>query len=82
LKLALRPTLLARERRYADPAPRDEATHPQAHRSDCGASVLLLPCARVGNQGGAITLLDGSGLKVAGVPYTAAQAKEGWTIVF
>jgi hypothetical protein len=36
-----------------------------------------------GNQGGAITVLDAEGLKVAGVSYTAAQAKrEGWTIVF
>lgn len=36
-----------------------------------------------GNQGGAITVLDAEGLKVAGVSYTVAQAKrEGWTIVF
>jgi Uncharacterized conserved protein (DUF2278)/Lamin Tail Domain len=36
-----------------------------------------------GNQGGAITVLDAQGLKVAGVSYTAAQAqREGWTIVF
>jgi hypothetical protein len=38
---------------------------------------------QLGNSGGAITLLDGSGLKVSGVSYTAAQAEqEGWTIVF
>ncbi|HYH89454.1 MAG TPA: hypothetical protein VEX67_09480 [Solirubrobacteraceae bacterium] len=38
---------------------------------------------RLGNQGGTITLLDGTGLKVAGVSYTAAQAREeGRTIVF
>ena len=38
---------------------------------------------QLGNQGGAITLLDGAGLKVSGVSYTTAQAKqEGWTIVF
>ena len=38
---------------------------------------------RLGNQGGAITLLDGAGLKVSGVSYTTAQARqEGWTIVF
>ena len=36
-----------------------------------------------GNAGGAITVLDAQGLKVAGVSYTAAQAqREGWTIVF
>jgi len=38
---------------------------------------------QLGNQGGTITLLDGTGLKVAGVSYTAAQARvEGRTIVF
>jgi len=38
---------------------------------------------QLGNQGGAITLIDGAGLKVSGVFYTAAQARqEGWTIVF
>ena len=38
---------------------------------------------QLGNQGGAITVLDPQGLKVAGVSYTAAQAqREGWTIVF
>jgi uncharacterized protein YukJ len=38
---------------------------------------------QLGNQGGTITLLDGAGLKVAGVSYTAAQAgQEGQTIVF
>jgi uncharacterized protein YukJ len=39
--------------------------------------------ATLGNDGGAITLLDAAGLKTAGVTYTAEQAKrEGWTIVF
>ena len=34
-------------------------------------------------RAGAITLLDGAGLKVSGVSYTTAQAKqEGLTIVF
>ena len=38
---------------------------------------------QLGNNGGTITLLDGAGLKVAGVSYTAAQAgQEGQTIVF
>ena len=35
------------------------------------------------NDGGLITLLDASGLKVHGVSYTKAQvARQGWTIVF
>jgi uncharacterized protein YukJ len=34
------------------------------------------------NDGGIITLLDAAGLKVHGVSYTKADAKEGWTIVF
>ncbi len=39
--------------------------------------------ARLGNQGGQITLLDAAGLKVHGVAYTRAQAaREGWTITF
>jgi uncharacterized protein YukJ len=38
---------------------------------------------QLGNQGGTITLLDGAGLKVSGVSYTAAQAQqEGWRIAF
>ena len=35
------------------------------------------------NDGGLITLLDASGLKVHGVSYTKAQvARQGWTITF
>ncbi len=49
-------------------------------------AILQAPAAdgvQFGNQGGAITVLDAEGLKVAGVSYTAAQAKrEGWTVVF
>ncbi len=45
--------------------------------------VPILPPLALGNKGGAITLVDGSGLKVDGVAYTAeAAAAEGWTIVF
>ncbi|GAA4956168.1 hypothetical protein GCM10023205_17800 [Yinghuangia aomiensis] len=41
------------------------------------------PSFQLGNRGGAITLLDPSGLKVHGVTYTEDQARrEGWTIVF
>ena len=50
-----------------------------------GATVLV-PVAdgvQLGNSGGAVTVLDAGGLKVAGVSYTAAQAqREGWTVVF
>jgi hypothetical protein len=39
--------------------------------------------AQLGNRGGAITLLDATGLKVDGVAYTAEQAgHEGWTLTF
>ncbi len=45
--------------------------------------VTLSGGVQLGNNGGAITLLDADGLKVDGVSYTAAQAKlEGWTVVF
>jgi uncharacterized protein YukJ len=38
---------------------------------------------QLGNNGGAITLLDPAGLKVHGVAYTADQVRrEGWTTVF
>ena len=39
--------------------------------------------AHLGNDGGLITLLDASGLKVTGVAYTAADGhREGWTVTF
>jgi uncharacterized protein YukJ len=45
--------------------------------------VPLAPNVQLGNKGGAITLLDGRGLKAGGVAYTADQAqREGWTITF
>ena len=45
--------------------------------------VVMSGEVQLGNQGGTITLLDAAGLKVSGVSYTAAQARqEGWTIVF
>jgi uncharacterized protein YukJ len=50
-----------------------------------GATLVLTPTNGValGNNGGAITLLDSHGLKVHGVSYTADQARdEGWTVVF
>jgi uncharacterized protein YukJ len=46
-------------------------------------SVVLQNGAQLSNKGGSITLLDGSGIKVAGVAYTAEQARqEGWTVTF
>ena len=37
----------------------------------------------LGNNGGAVTLLDPDGLKVHGVAYTSADARrDGWTVVF
>jgi uncharacterized protein YukJ len=46
-------------------------------------SVELHNGVQLGNKGGAITLLDREGLKVAGVAYTAEQAREeGWTVTF
>jgi len=45
--------------------------------------VTLSGGVQLGNNGGAIRLLDAAGLKVDGVSYTAAQAKQqGWTVVF
>ena len=48
--------------------------------------VLRVPVtepAQLSNQGGLITLLDASGLKVAGVAYTESDARrEGWTLTF
>ena len=45
--------------------------------------VTLTNGVQLGNNGGAITLLERSGLKVAGVSYTAEQARrEGWTLTF
>jgi uncharacterized protein YukJ len=45
--------------------------------------VALTDGVTLGNNGGAITLLDGGGLKVSGVAYTGDDAgREGWTITF
>ena len=46
-------------------------------------NVALANGAQLGNKGGSITVLDRGGLKIAGVAYTAEQARaEGWTVVF
>ncbi len=50
-----------------------------------GALLVVSPSGEValGNKGGTISLLDGAGLKVHGVSYTAEQARrEGWTLTF
>ncbi len=45
--------------------------------------VAIVAPVALGNGGGTITLLDGGGLKVSGVAYTAADAeREGWTVTF
>jgi uncharacterized protein YukJ len=45
--------------------------------------VAVTEPAQLSNQGGLITLLDAAGLKVAGVSYTADDARqEGWTLTF
>ncbi len=45
--------------------------------------VELQDGAQLGNGGGSLTLLDGRGLKVAGVSYTGQDGgREGWTVVF
>jgi uncharacterized protein YukJ len=52
---------------------------------DAGATRIMTASDGVtlGNNGGAITLLDPSGLKVDGVAYSAEQAhNEGWTLTF
>jgi uncharacterized protein YukJ len=56
-----------------------------AGKLGAGATVIVSPTDGValGNNGGAITLLDQNGLKVHGVSYTADQARlEGWTVTF
>jgi hypothetical protein len=45
--------------------------------------VVLSNGVALGNRGGAITVLDAEGRKVAGVSYTGEQVRrEGWTVTF
>jgi uncharacterized protein YukJ len=47
------------------------------------SAVQVQPPAVLSNKGGAITLVDETGLKVHGVSYTREQARHpGWTVVF
>src|SRR4051794_15846837 len=69
--------------RLADKAKRTCAL--PATRLAAGATVAvpLTDGVQLGNNGGAITLLDPRGLKVDGVSYTGDQVRdEGWTLVF
>ena len=55
----------------------------RARRRRASLNVELARRMKLGNKGGSITLLDAAGLKVAGVAYTADQARrEGWTVTF
>ena len=67
-------------------ADRLKRTCPVPAQSLGAGEVLDVPVtepAQLSNQGGLITLLDAAGLKVAGVSYTADQARqEGWTLTF
>ena len=69
--------------RIADRLKRTCPVPPGPLAAGASLEVVVSGDVQLGNQGGAITLLDGAGLKVSGVSYTTAQAKqEGWTIVF
>ena len=69
--------------RIADRLKRTCPVPPGPLAAGASLEVAVSGDAQLGNQGGAITLLDAAGLKVSGVSYTTAQAKrEGWTIVF
>jgi hypothetical protein len=65
-------------------ANRSKAKHTLSGSLAAGATLVVVMPQQVplSNDGGLITLLDAGGLKVHGVSYTKADAKEGWTIVF
>ena len=67
-------------------ADRRKHTCPISPDSLAPGAILQMPLSNgvsLGNEGGAITLLDAAGLKVHGVAYTADRAqREGWTITF
>ena len=69
--------------RLADRMGQTSALPPLALNAGASIDVELGNGMKLGNKGGAITLLDAAGLKVAGVSYTADQARrEGWTVTF
>ncbi len=64
---------------------KSEQTQTLAGQIAAGATkvVAVVPPVVLSNNGGTITLVDASGLKVDGVAYTkSAAAAQGWTIVF
>ena len=66
-------------------ANRNKAKAPLAGVIKAGATAVFgLPVdVPLSNDGGLITLLDASGLKVHGVAYTKAQvARQGWSVTF
>jgi uncharacterized protein YukJ len=65
-------------------ANRTKAKHALSGSIAAGDTLVVVMPQQIplSNDGGIITLLDGAGLKVHGVSYTKADAKEGWTIVF
>jgi uncharacterized protein YukJ len=65
-------------------ANRSKAKHALSGTIAAGQTMVVTLPQQVplSNDGGIITLLDAAGLKVHGVSYTKADAKEGWTIVF
>jgi uncharacterized protein YukJ len=65
-------------------ANRAKAKHTLSGSLPAGQTLVVTMPQQVplSNDGGIITLLDKAGLKVHGVSYTKADAKEGWTIVF
>jgi hypothetical protein len=65
-------------------ANRSKAKHTLSGSIGAGETLAVVMPQQVplSNDGGIITLLDAAGLKVHGVSYTKADAKEGWTIAF
>jgi hypothetical protein len=69
--------------RISDRLEHTSAVPPGTLAAGATLEVRVSDGVQLGNRGGTITLLDATGLKVAGVSYTAEQAqREGWTIAF
>jgi uncharacterized protein YukJ len=69
--------------RLVDRLGQASALPPLALNAGASIDIELGNGMKLGNKGGSITLLDAAGLKVAGVSYTADQARrEGWTVTF
>jgi uncharacterized protein YukJ len=69
--------------RLVDRLGQTSALPPLALNAGASIDIELGNGMKLGNKGGSITLLDAAGLKVAGVSYTADEARrEGWTVTF